>query len=228
MPLPHRPALEASNQSAWDRLYSSTSELIWGAEPIAFLRRFLPEAESLPAGEVLDAATGEGRNLSLLLRLGRPVMACDASPAALAKIPRDLAARATLLTCELARIPLPDARFAFILLSDTIETLPDPVPALAELRRLLVPGGLLLANIPADDDGIAGVNMRPINGSGWLYQERYFYRFYDHREAEGLLRGAGLEIAAEGGHAWREPAHPQFRDRPHEHRSRIFLARRPR
>lgn len=223
----HLSSLEASNQSAWDRLYASTPGPVWGAEPVGFLRRFLPAAESLPPGEVLDAGAGEGRNLPPLLGLGRPVTACDASPSALAKIRPATASRVATLVCELRRVPLTEARFAFILLSDTIETLPDPGPALAELHRLLVPGGVLLANIPDASDGIAGVNMRPLNGTGWLYQDRYFYRFYPRREAEAMLAGAGFRIASVAGHAWREAAHPRFRNGPHLHRSWIFLAGRP-
>jgi len=221
------PSLDANNQFAWERLYASTSEPVWGSQPVGFLERFLPRADSLVDGEILDAAAGEGRNLPPLLRLGRPVTACDASPSALAKIPPAVAARVSTVVCGLGHVPVPGARFAFALLSDTIETLPDPEPALAELRRILAPGGLLLANIPDGSDGIAGANMRPLNGTGWLYQERYFYRFYPRREAEALLAEAGFDIASVAEHAWHETTHPRFRDGPHLHRSWIFLARRP-
>lgn len=224
----HGASLEEENKTAWDQLYASTRELVWGAEPVAFLPRFLPIERDLPGGEVLDAAAGEGRNLPLLLRLGRPVTACDSSPSALSKIPPAFAGRVAPLVCELSAVPLPSERFAFILLSDTVETLPEPGPVLAELRRLLVPGGLLLANVPGPEDGIAGRDMAPAAGDGWLYRGRYFYRFYEQAEAEGLFARAGLEAAGCGDWSWGEPAHPHFRDAPHEHRSRIFLLRRPR
>jgi SAM-dependent methyltransferase len=227
MPASLDPSLDEDNRSAWDTLYASTADLIWGSKPVAFLPRYLPVARSLPPGDVLDAAGGEGRNLSLLLRLDRPVTLCDSSPAALAKIPPGLARRATIVECGLAAIPLPTARFAFILVSDAVETLPTPGPALAELRRLLVPGGLLLANVPDRDDGIAGQDMEPLDGAGWLYRHRYFYRFYSRAEAEAMLIGAGLEIVSSGDCCWCEPAHPHFRNSAHLHRSRIFLARRP-
>jgi len=227
MPAPLALALNDSNKSAWDNLYASTPELIWGREPIGFLPRFLPAAATLPPGPVLDAAAGEGRNLPVLLALGRPVTAWDASPAALAKIPARWRKRVTTEVCDLADSPGPDGHFALILLSDTIETLPEPQPVLAELRRLLVPGGVLLANVPAYDDGVVGINMQPVNGGGWLYRGRYYYQFYSETEAEGLFEAAGLELAASDDCRWDEPPHPQFRAATHRHHSRVLLGRRP-
>lgn len=219
--------LNLENKSAWDRLYASTPDLIWGREPIAFLPRCLPRANDLPPGGVLDAAAGEGRNLSTLLTLERPVTACDASPAALAKIPAAHRERITTLQCDLDSVPQPDASFAFILLSDVVETLPAPAPVMAELFRLLAPGGLLLTNIPSDDDGIAGVEMQSVASGGWLYRGRYFYRFYDRAEAEGLLTTVGFELVSDDVCSWLEPAHPHFREQSHQHRSHVLLVRRP-
>ena len=227
MPASSALALCDSNKSAWDELYASTQELIWGREPIGFLPRLLPPASILPAGPVLDAAAGEGRNVPVLLSFGRPVTAWDASPAALAKIPAALRARVTTEVCDLARPPGPDGHFAFILLSDTVETLPDPQPILAKLCRLLVPRGLLLANVPAHDDGVAGINMQPVNGGGWLYRGRYYYHFYTRAEAEALLTDAGLALVASDDCLWDEPPHPHFRDATHRHHSRVLLGRRP-
>lgn len=219
--------LNQENKSAWDRLYASTPDLIWGREPIAFLARCLPRASDLPPGGVLDAATGEGRNLRTLLTLDRPVTACDSSTAALAKIPAALRERVTLITCDLDGVPRPDGSFAFILLSDVVETLPAPAPVMAELFRLLAPGGLLLTNIPSDDDGIAGVEMQSVANGGWLYRGRYFYRFYDRSEAEALLTAAGFELVSDDVCSWLEPAHPHFREQAHQHRSQVLLVRRP-
>ncbi len=223
--MPPSSDLNARNKSAWEALYASTSESIWGREPVGFLQPFLPDPASLPPGEVLDAAAGEGRNLPLLLSLGRPVTACDAAASALAKIPAPLASRVHTLTCDLAQVPLPAARFAFILFCDVIETLPDPVPVLRELSRLLVPGGLLLANIPGTDDGVAGVDMQPA-GDGWLYQDKYYYRFYHPAETDALLAQTNLVRVREETHEWVELPHPHFRAVAHTHRSRILLARR--
>lgn len=214
-----------SNKAAWDALYASTAAPIWGEEPVGFLAGHLPDFSTLPPGDVLDAASGEGRNLPLLLAGGRPVLACDASAAALAKIPAAVLARVTTFTCDLAAIPRPDASCAFILACDIIETLPDPRPALREFARLLAPGGLLLANIPGGDDHIAGHDMSAA-GEGWLYREKYYFRFYEPAEISALLHEVGLECRRLESCTWQEAAHPHFRPAPHEHRSRILLATR--
>lgn len=228
---PHSSPLSAElnnqNKSAWDELYASTSEPVWGDTPVAFLAQHLPRAEALPAGSVLDAATGEGRNLPPLLALGRPVTACDASAAALAKIPAPLRQRVTLVESDLADLPLPAAQFAFVLLCDVVETLPEPIPVLRELHRLLVPGGQILLNIPGDDDGITGIDMQPAGPHGWLYRGRYYYHFYSRAEAEALLVAAGLEPLERQVTTWSEAPHPHFRQDAHTHRSLILSARRP-
>jgi SAM-dependent methyltransferase len=135
--------LNQNNKSAWDQLYASTTHSVWGSTPVGFLAEHLPSADKLPPGGVLDAATGEGRNLPPLIGLGRPVSASDSSAAALAKIPAPLRHSVTLVESDLAQLPLPDASLAFILLCDVVETLPEPVAVIRELRRLMVPGGLL-------------------------------------------------------------------------------------
>lgn len=218
--------LNHHNKSAWDELYASTKESVWGGSPVGFLAQHLPLAAALPPGAVLDAATGEGRNLPPLLGLGRPVTACDASAAALAKIPASLRQRVALVESDLADLPLPSASFGFVLLCDVVETLPEPVAVLRELRRLLVPGGLLLVNIPGDDDGITGIDMEPAEARGWLYRGRYYYRFYSRAEAEALLVEAGLELVESHVTTWHEEPHPHFRPDAHTHRSLILSARR--
>src|SRR4051812_6084470 len=112
--------LNARNISAWDQLYAATHDSVWGTAPIGFLAHHLPSVGSLPPGDVLDAATGEGRNLPLLLSLGRAVTACDSSPAALAKIPSGVRAQVEAVQCDLANVPARAGRFAFILLSDVV------------------------------------------------------------------------------------------------------------
>ncbi len=220
--------LNSRNKVAWDQLYASTGESIWGRAPVGFLARYLPNPSDLPPGEVLDAATGEGRNLPLLLSLGRPLTACDSSAAALEKIPAALRSRVALLECDLGQLPLPDATFAFILLCDVVETLPEPEDVLRELHRLLVPGGRLLVNIPDDDDGISGIEMEPGPDTGaWFYRGRYYFRFYDRPEAETLLRRTGFELLEGEVSAWAEPPHPLFRPALHTHRSLVISGRRP-
>jgi SAM-dependent methyltransferase len=224
-PLP--PDLPQRNKQAWDQLYARTRDPIWGREPVGFLAACLHTLAPVgPEERVLDAATGEGRNLPALRRLGGRLHACDASAEALRKIAPETLAGVELATCDLRALPYPDASFAFVLLSDVVETLPDLEAVLAEIVRVLAPGGRLLCNVPGPDDGIAGQDMRALGDNRFLYQERYFFQFFDPAAARARFERLGLRIEFEETCRWSEPPHPGFRTTPHQHVSRVFLARR--
>lgn len=215
------------NIAAWDTLYGSTPHLVWGSQPIGFLQEFLPQIARLkPRDRILDAATGEGRNLPALSRLGGRLYACDASEQALRKIPAELRANVEMVACDLRKLPFADGFFRLILLSDVVETLPEVEAPMKEIARVLAPGGLLLCNIPGFEDSIAGVNMEPLGHGAFLYAGRYFYHFFSEDEARKLLEKHGLIVRKTGLCRWEEEAHPEFRSVSHLHVSRVFLAER--
>jgi SAM-dependent methyltransferase len=222
-----RPDANERNKAAWDELYGSTARFIWGSQPVGFLADFIAKLPALgPADHVLDAAAGEGRNLALLSTLGGRLHACDSSANALQKIPGEIRARVEVATCDLKALPYASGFFRCVLLSDVIETLPDPEPALSEVARVLAPGGVLLCNIPGMEDGIAGDGMVPDGGLRFLYRGRYCYHFLDEKAGRALLKRHGLEVQWVRPCVWREKAHPKFRPTEHLHNSRIYLATR--
>lgn len=222
--------LDSANKRAWDDLYASTSSLVWGEDPLPFLTAYSDDIRAAlgkPA-RVLDAGSGEGRNLPFLLAFdGASVHAIDASSHALAKINPELKAKVHCSRSDLAATPFPDAHFDAITMLDTIETLPDVDPVLAEIVRILKPGGVLLCNIPGFDDGVAGLEMAALSDNSFLYKDSYFFRFIAPEQAEALLQRAGLEIVRSEHCAWREGPHPGFRNEEHQHVSHVLLARRP-
>lgn len=222
--------LAVANKQAWDRLYAATGELVWGEDPLPFLGEFgaaLRTALRTPS-RVLDAGVGEGRNLPFLLDCGADeVHALDASSHALAKIPAALRARIEPREGDLAATGYPAAHFDAILLLDVYETLPNAEAVLAEMYRVLKPGGLLLCNIPGFDDGVAGLDMHKLSEDSFLYQSAYFYRFVDPAAAEEQLVGAGFELIESARREWIEAAHPGYRAGAHRHVSHVLLVRRP-
>jgi SAM-dependent methyltransferase len=50
--------------------------------------------------------------------------------------------------CDLAEIPVDDARFDHVVLTQVLEHLPEPTKVLAELHRVLKPGGILWLTAP--------------------------------------------------------------------------------
>ena len=49
---------ETQNKRAWDRLYGNSEELVWGTEPIPFVREFVDRlvGEFSDSAVILDAA----------------------------------------------------------------------------------------------------------------------------------------------------------------------------
>lgn len=217
------------NQGAWDALYGATEQPVWGSAPLPFLAGFEADLRQVlrAPSRVLDAGTGEGRNLPFLLSLGADqVDAIDASPRALAKVPPAIAGQVQLRCGQLAATGYPDHCFDAVILLDTFETLPDAPAVLRELARILKPGGVLLCNTPGLDDGVAGVDMRALSDNAFLYRSRYYFHFVTPEEAGGMLAEAGFDVLRDSHCAWIEGPHPGFRDETHGHASHVLLARR--
>lgn len=114
----------------------------------------LVEAAGLRAGErVLDVACGTGIVARLAAEQVGPrgaVAGLDLNPAMLA-VAREVApAEASIAWHEAPAesIPLPDERFDVVLCGMGLQFFSDREAGLREMRRVLVPGGRLLANVP--------------------------------------------------------------------------------
>lgn len=103
--------------------------------------------DRLPAGAVLDAACGTGRHAAYLRGRGRRVIGVDASRAMLdraaAKLPN-----ADLRRGELTALPLADGEVAGAVCALALSHLAELGPAIAELARVLEPGGRLIVSNP--------------------------------------------------------------------------------
>ena len=130
---------------------------------------------------LLDAGCGTGNNLRHLDRRGRAV-GIDLSEEALRFcVSRDVAAvRASVLA-----LPFADARFDVVTSFDVIyhRWVPDDRAAVAEMARVLRPGGLLLVRVPA---------LKALWGA---HDEAVHSRHrYTRAELVALLEGCGLEV----------------------------------
>lgn len=153
-----------------------------GATPYDWL------AEAVPAGrEVLDLACGNGP-LATRLRPGR-WLGLDASGAELAVAARRGLTR--LARADASRLPLPDASVDVVACSMALMLVPLG-PALAEVRRVLRPGGLLVATVPSD---------RPLSAGDWLHYARLCLTLRHTRlryPNDGALAHAGSVLGCHG------------------------------
>lgn len=102
----------------------------------------------LAEGEVLEIGIGSGLNLAFYdpARVSR-IVGVDPS-ADMQKLARQRAARIAIpvemIALELGQIQAADASFDSIVCTFTLCTIPDPLAALQEMRRVLKPGGQFL------------------------------------------------------------------------------------
>ncbi len=96
----------------------------------------------LGAGPVLDAGAGTGRFSSMLARRGHTVTALDSSAAMLAAL-KAKTPEVTAVEGDIYSLPFGDGSFATVLCMHVLFHLPDWERVLAELARVLCPGGQL-------------------------------------------------------------------------------------
>ena len=135
-----RPPLQPDQDpSRWDG-YADAYERVFEPLTIAFARQVLDRLEPLAGLDLLDVAAGAGGTAMEALRRGARVTAVDASAAMVQRI----AARAPSVAAHRmdgAALALPDHQFDTAISSFGVVLFPDPAAGMAELHRVLRPGG---------------------------------------------------------------------------------------
>ena len=172
------------------------------AERKALLRQSL--AGVAPGAAILDAGCGNGEFILYLQTLGYDVSAVDISTSAVARA-REAAPQAT---CEVASLesglPFRDGQFAAAWCTEVLEHLFDVHAALAELNRVLTPGGLLVLTAPYH--GL--IKNLAVAAAGF---DRHYnpylshIRFFTRKTLDTCLRNAGFTTLSWGGVGRRWP-----------------------
>ena len=112
-----------------------------------------------PGERLLDLGCGFGRHAYEAARRGAHVVACDLAWAELAQVRATFAAMSESgeqrdWSCQAVRgdatcLPFPDQSFQRVIASEVLEHVDSDDLALAELARILRPGGVLAVTVPA-------------------------------------------------------------------------------
>lgn len=120
-----------------------------GQIEIEHLHRYFLARDAARGLDVLDIACGEGYGSALLAQVARSVVGVDVSTEAV-NFARDAYRRENLrfLTGDGREIPVGDASIDLVVSFETLEHLYDQERLVAEFRRVLRPGGLLIISTP--------------------------------------------------------------------------------
>jgi SAM-dependent methyltransferase len=153
----------------------------------------------LPGDRVLDLGCGAGRHAFEVYRRGARVVALDRNADEIAQV-RDMfgamaaageapaGSSATAVRSDALLLPFPDGAFDKVIISEVLEHIPADEAAIAEVARVLKPGGLLAVTVP---------RWWPERVC-WALSDAYHevegghVRIYRRRELLGRLRGASL------------------------------------
>ena len=190
-------------EDAWRRRFERAAEKYdrdhavsgWSAEGlrrrlVTFAEGF--EAAALPPGQaVLDLGCGAGTYSAWLAALGHRVVALDYSSGTLRFAAERLRrAGVSLLAGEAYRLPLATGVLDVVVCVGVFQTLERPRACLAEIRRVLVPGGhVFLMTLNARD--LASRLARTVRRRRAAYED---LRRYDPEVVRGWLNRARLSV----------------------------------
>jgi len=175
--------------AAWAGTYDVLPNPLIAVEEPA-VRRLLAD---VPPGRALDAACGTGRHAAFLATHGHRVAGVDTSPDMLAHARRRVPA-ATLAVGSLVALPISSAGIDVAVCALALMHLPNLRPAIAELARVLRPGGrLVLSDLhPTTLTLGGGALFQGADGafgrvSGWVHR---------HEDYVAAFTATGLQIRA--------------------------------
>lgn len=159
------------------------------------LVRLVQLAAVSPGDRALDVATGAGHTALALARAGAVVVASDITPAMLAETADNFAANGLhveTVLADAANLPFEDASFEIVAARMASHHFPDPAVFLAEVARVLRPGGrFALEDQVAPDaaDGAAVINEYE------AVRDPSHHRQLSVAEWQELVSAAGLAVA---------------------------------
>jgi SAM-dependent methyltransferase len=146
------------------------------------------------ADTVVDVGCGPGDASVAAGMLGAEVIAIDVDPNLIPHLHQRMTGvpargfRAIASDCD--PIPLPDGIASYVICTEVLEHVEDPVRFAAELSRIGRPGATYLISVP---DPASEYLMRAVAHRSYFEAPNH-RRIFEHHEFDELLRAAGLDV----------------------------------
>ena len=138
---------EANNKRFWGRYAKVHAFEISRFNKQAYekMYRFMAQALS-PSMEVLELATGTGLIACNIAASAKHITATDYSPKMIATaMKKKVPANVDFSVEDATALSFEDNSFDAVIISNALHIMPEPERALSEIRRVIKPGGLLIA-----------------------------------------------------------------------------------
>jgi SAM-dependent methyltransferase len=171
----------------WSETYDETdNQIVALEEPVVW-----SVVDSLAPGRALDAGCGTGRHARHLVALGHEVVGVDVTPEMLSRAAANVP-EATFMEADLRDVPAEDERFDLVVCGLALAHLADLDASVAELARVLKPGGRLVASVIHPFQAHLGWHASFADARG----QRGFVREHPHTHADYLaaFRSARLHV----------------------------------
>lgn len=182
--------------ATWGRMFSAMYDRAFEATEEAGLREMRRELLAGARGRVLELGAGTGLNLELYPEGVEALTLTEPDPHMTKQLRRRLAessrADAEAVEAPAEKLPFPDDSFDTAVVTLVLCTVPDPTAALAEIKRVLKPGGqlLFLEHVRSGDPGLAK----------WQDRLERPWRFlgdgcHCNRDTVAAINAAGFELS---------------------------------
>ena len=190
-------SFRAFEQSGWNTTAAKYDEFFGGVTPV-FCEALLDAAGVISDMRVLDIATGPGYVAGAAANRGADAVGIDFAPNMVAEA-RKLNPKAAFQEGDAEDLHFPDASFDAVVISFGMLHFSRPEAVLAEVLRVLQPGGSIAFTVWGKPQGGAaglGILLRAIETHGsmdvGLPPGPPLFRFSDHNESRKTLLDAGF------------------------------------
>jgi len=185
---------KALSRATFDKqaaIYDVTQTLTVSKLPVRAYPFIMEELRKVAPASLLDVGCGTGTVIALLAKEfpEMKLTGLDLSPLMLEQAKAKHIPNATFLEADSERLPFPDGAFACVTCMHTFHHFPHPEACMAEMCRVLAPGGTFLL--------CDGTMVPPLR---WIYNHLLLphwptgdFHVYDRAEMTVLCRNAGLK-----------------------------------